>query len=107
MPQSTHTVTAMVPIQLPVRVNLACRLLIKVFVRFAWVEQCSGSVPVLRRSARTRMPAAEVEHEILVPIAVDPPSPHSPLLSMASRKFEASLLFFFLLTLLFFPHVSH
>ena len=44
--------TAMVPIQLPVLGNLACRLLVKVLVWVAWVKQLSVAVPVPRRSAR-------------------------------------------------------
>ena len=57
-------VTAMVPIQLPVLGNLACRLLVKVLVWVAWVKQLSVPVPVPRRSARAVVPEAEVEHEI-------------------------------------------
>ena len=33
--------TAMVPIQLPVLGNLACRLLVKVLIRVAWVKEFS------------------------------------------------------------------
>ena len=64
--------TAMVPIQLPVPVNLACRLLVKVPVSYlvrvacSWVKQCSVPVPVPRRSV---VPEAEVEHQVLGPVA--------------------------------------
>ena len=61
--------TAMVPTQLPVLGNLACRILVKVLVRVAWVEQFPVPVPVPRRGARAVVPEAEVEHEILVPVA--------------------------------------
>ena len=63
-------VTAMVPIQLPVLGNLACRLLVKVLIRVAGVKEFSVPVPVPRRSACAAMPKAEVENEILIPIAV-------------------------------------
>ena len=43
--------TAMVPIELPVLCNLACRLLVKVLVRFARVIELSVPVPLPRRSA--------------------------------------------------------
>ena len=43
--------TAMVPIELPVLVNLACRLLVKVLVRVAGVNELSVPVPVPRRRA--------------------------------------------------------
>ena len=61
--------TAMVPIQLPVLGNLACRLLVKVLIRVAGVKELSVPVPVPRRSACAVVPEAEVEHEILSPIA--------------------------------------
>ena len=41
-------VTAMVPIQLPVLGNLACRLLVKVLIRDAGVKEFSVPVPVPR-----------------------------------------------------------
>ena len=44
-------VTAMVPIQLSVLGSLACRLLVKVLVWVAWMEQFSVPVPVPRSSA--------------------------------------------------------
>ena len=62
-------VTAMVPIQLPVLRNLACRLLVKVLVWVAWVNQFSVPVPVPRRRARAVVLEAGVEHEILSPLA--------------------------------------
>ena len=62
-------VTPMVPIMLPVLGNLACRLLIKVLVRFAWVKQFSIPVPVPRRSPPPVVPHAEVQHKILSPLA--------------------------------------
>ena len=45
--------TAMVPIELPVLGNLGCRLLVKVLVGAARVEELSVSVPLPRRSAPT------------------------------------------------------
>ena len=62
-------VTAMVPMQLPVLGNLACRLFVKVLVWVAWAKQLSVPVPVPRSSARAVVPEAEVEREILSPIA--------------------------------------
>ena len=53
--------TAMVPIELPVLGNLACRLLVKVLVRVARVKELSVPVPVPRRSAPAVMPKAEVD----------------------------------------------
>ena len=60
--------TAMVPIELPVLGNLACRLLVEVLVRLARVKKLSVSVPVPRRSAPAVVPKAEVEHKVLSPI---------------------------------------
>ena len=60
--------TAMVPIELPVLGNLGCRLLVKVLVGAARVEELSVSVPVPRRSAPAVVPKAEVEHKVLSPI---------------------------------------
>ena len=57
-------VTAMVPIQLPVLGNLACRLLVKVLIRVAGVKELSVPVPVPRRSACAVVPE-EAEHQIL------------------------------------------
>ena len=53
--------TAMVPIELSVLGNLACRLLVKVLVRVARVKELSVPVPVPRRSAPAVMPKADVE----------------------------------------------
>ena len=58
----------MVPIELPVLVNLACRLLVKVLVRAAGVKGLSVPVPVPGRSAPAVVPHAEVKHEVLSPI---------------------------------------
>ena len=55
--------TAMVPIELPVLSNLACRLLVEVLVRAAGVKELSVPVPVPGRSAPAVVPHAEVEHE--------------------------------------------
>ena len=52
--------TAMVPIELPVLGNLGCRLLVKVLVGAARVEELSVSAPVPRRSAPTVVPHTEV-----------------------------------------------
>ena len=60
--------TAMVPIELSVLGNLACRLLVKVLVRVARVKELSVPVPVPRRSAPAVMPKADVEHKVLSPI---------------------------------------
>ena len=77
--------TAIVSIQLPVLGNLACRLLVEVLVRVAGVKEFSVAVPVPRRSACAVVPEAEVEHEILCPIAVSEPS----LLEQASGGSES------------------
>ena len=53
--------TMVLPIELPVLGNLACRLLDKVLVRVAGVNELSVPVPVPR-------PKAEVEHKVLGPI---------------------------------------
>ena len=52
--------TAMVPIELSVLGNLACRVLIKVPVRVVRVKELSIPVPVPRRSAPAVMPKADV-----------------------------------------------
>ena len=61
-------VTAMVPIQLPVLGNLACRLHVKILIRVAWVKQLSVPAPVPRSSARAVVPEAEFEYKVLSPI---------------------------------------
>jgi hypothetical protein len=70
--QKIQLMTAMVPIELPVLSNLACRLLVKVLVRFARVIELSVPVPLPRRSAPAAVlqavPKAEVEHKVLSPI---------------------------------------
>ena len=48
--------TAMVPIELPVLSNLACRLLVEVLVRAAGVKELSVPVPVPWRSAPAVVP---------------------------------------------------
>ena len=58
----------MVSVQLPVLLNLACRLLVEVLVRVAGVKELSVPVPVPGRSAPTVVPHAEVEHKVLSPI---------------------------------------
>ena len=60
--------TAMVPIELPVLCNLACRLLVEVPVRAAGVKELSVPVPVPWRSAPTVVPHAEIKHKVLSPI---------------------------------------
>ena len=60
--------TMVLPIELPVLGNLACRLLVEVLVRLARVKKLSVSVPVPRRSAPAVVPKAEVEHKVLSPI---------------------------------------
>ena len=60
--------TAMVPVELPVLGNLACRLLVKILIRVAGVKELSIPVPVPRRSAHTVVPHTEVKHEVLSPI---------------------------------------
>ena len=59
------------------------------------MQQCSVPVPVPRRSARTVMLEAEVEHEILGPIAVTrwlqvhlSPIPSLPLRNFLLRNFD-------------------
>ena len=59
----------MVPIQLLVLGNLACRFLVKDPFRVARVKQFFLPVPVPRRSARAIVSKAEVKHEILGPTA--------------------------------------
>ena len=53
--------TMVLPIELPVLGNLACRLLVEVLVRLARVKKLSVSVPVPRRSAPAVVPKAEVD----------------------------------------------
>ena len=60
-------VTPMVPIMLPALGNLACRLLIKVLVRVAWVKQFSNPVPVSRRSAPPVVPQMR-ERQLLMSV---------------------------------------
>ena len=60
--------TMVLPIELPVLCNLACRLLVMVLVRLARVKKLSVPVPVPRRSAPAVMPEAEVEDKVLSPI---------------------------------------
>ena len=62
-------VTLMVPMQLPILGNRACRFLVNVLVRVAGVRELSVPVPVDQRSARAVVPEAQVEHEIPSPIA--------------------------------------
>ena len=50
--------TAMVPIQLPVLGNLACRLVVKILIRVAGVKGLSVPVPVDQRSAPAVVPKA-------------------------------------------------
>ena len=57
--------TMVLPIELPVLGNLACRLLDKVLVWVAGVNELSVPVPVPRRSAPAVVPKAEVEHKVL------------------------------------------
>ena len=54
----------MVSVQLPVLLNLACRLLVEVLIRVAGVKEFSVPVPVPRRSACAVVPE-EAEHQIL------------------------------------------
>ena len=58
----------MVPIELPVLGNLACRLLVEVLVRAAGVKELSVPVPVPWRSAPAVVPHAEIKHKVLSPI---------------------------------------